>query len=891
MDPLTLPLSSEQITLNNAGGKGANLHRLAQAGFPVPPGFVLTTDAYRAFVQANDLLSAIQAAQQTTRSDDPASFAAASSTIRQAFAQGVMPPPIAAAITSAYAALPGSAAVAVRSSATAEDLPEASFAGQQETYLNVQGEKALLEAVVRCWSSLWTARAMAYRARQTVALESVSLAVVVQKMVPARSAGVLFTVNPVSGNTGEIVINATWGLGEALVAGQVTPDTFVVAKQDGQVVERTIGDKAVMTATTATGTAEIDVATAQRRQAALSDEQASELAGVGRAIEDHFGQPQDVEWAIADDGTVYVLQSRPVTTQVAPPQPTVPGDDAWPPTEIASQPFDRWTQADVGERWPEPVTPLTWSTSYPMLNENMGDTFAGLDPDLIQRIEWAKRAYGHVYFNEGALIHVFTRGYGMPASRLGGSLANPEYIRPEENRWRWGTALRRLPLLFKLMSTWERNVRKFEQEFDRLDRWVEDFMQRDLSTVDDVELWRQCEATWYTRLMTYMAYHANATSMSINAFHAMEERMEKWMGRKELVYDLLAGLNGVIAAEIAPSLWQITRRLQAAGLADVVLENEPAQALAALRRTPAAQPILDEFDAFLRRHGHRCMTEAEWLYPRWREAPEQVIELIVGYLQADEPFDPQAAEAKQAARRAAAIALIEARLDPLRKIYFRRELRRLQRFMRLRDNGQNFLVKLILPIRHIYATLGERWAQRKWLEKPEDFFFLVVPEIEAVLAGGDPAAAGLDLHVIVSERRRAYDYWFTQDLPDVLGPDGKPLVAAPAAASGAVLAGVAASSGLVQGVARVVLSPQEAQRLRPGEILVTRATDPGWTPVFSLIGGLVLEVGGQLSHGAIVAREYGLPAVVNVPGATQRIRSGQSITVDGSAGQVYFSSD
>jgi pyruvate,water dikinase len=283
------------------------------------------------------------------------------------------------------------------------------------------------------------------------------------------------------------------------------------------------------------------------------------------------------------------------------------------------------------------------------------------------------------------------------------------------------------------------------------------------------------------------------------------------------------------------------------------------------------------------------MSEAEWLHPRWVEAPEIVVESIAAYLRAGDQFDPSGAEGKAQEERLAATALVEQRLNPLRKRQFHWLLDRVQRFMLARDNGQHYLVKLMLPVRRLYATLAERWAQNGWLARDEDFFYLVLPEVEAVVAQGDAHKKSLDLPAIAEQRRLAHRFWFGRPMPDVLDASGQPVAFAAESeesADGLVLIGLGASRGVVTGTARVVMTPQEAAHLRPGEILVTRATDPGWTPVFSVIGAAVIEIGSTLSHAAIVAREYGLPAVVNIPQATQLIRDGQRIRVDGDGGRV-----
>lgn len=881
MIPYTLPLSSPAVILATAGGKGANLRRLLAGGFPVPPGFVLTTAAYSSFVEANGLLALIARESAGTDPLEVASFETASRTIRAAFAQGNLPLAVLEPLLDAYRALPVEA-VAVRSSATAEDLPEASFAGQQESYLNVRGEAALQAAVIACWSSLWTARAMAYRTRQQISAQKVSLAVVVQAFVPAEVAGVLFTVNPITSMKDEMLINASWGLGEALVSGRVNPDTLVVDKESGRVRTRALGEKALMTVADARGTTEVEVAGERQQVAALGDGEAAELARLGCAIEETFGAPQDIEWALAG-GKFAILQSRPVTAFG--PSPGVPGDDEWPPAEVAANDFDFWTQADVGERWPEPVTPFTWSAAAPMLTQSMAGTFEGMDEAVLETVAWARRDYGRVYMNEGAMVHFFNAFYGMPASMAAPSLARPERIRPEQDRWRWGTLLRRLPLVARMTLRWERNAGVFEESFDEIERQVDDFMRQDLSGLSDEAVWAGAQEEWYPRLLHYMAYHAQILSMGLTSFYLMHSFLEKAVGRPELIYDLLAGLEGVIAAEMVPDLWAVAQALEAAGVAEVVLENEPASALQHLRQLPAATPALAKLDAFLQRHGHRAPIEAEYRCPRWIEAPEPVIEMVAGYLR--EGAAPRAGAGKgpeAGLRQAEAVAAVEQAVDPFRRAYFHNGLARLQRMMRLRDNGQHYLVKLLLPIRHLYATLAERWAARRWLAHADDFYFLVVPEIEMLLGAGDPAAAGLDLGTTVAERRLAYDYWCRQTAPEALDAAGEPVVDAMPAGEG--LNGMAASAGRVEGVARVVHSPAEASRLQPGEILVTHATDPGWTPVFATIGGLVLEVGGQLSHGAIVAREYGLPAVVGVAQATRRIADGQRVVVDGTRGQV-----
>lgn len=827
---MILPLDDPRATLASVGGKALNLGVMLRAGLPVPNGFVLTTEAYRAFVEANAL-----------------------GTDRAAFEVAPVPTRLVDEIVAVY----GGGAVAVRSSATAEDLPDASFAGQQDTYLNVRGEGAVIAAVRRCWGSLFTERAVAYRARQGIQPNEVALAVVVQEMAPATAAGVLFTVHPVTGRADRMVINATWGLGEALVSGRVNPDSITVEKATGRVLAEERGDKATMTAATAEGTAEVDVDAARRGQRALRDEEIVELARLGRELERIFGAPQDVEWAIVD-GKPVLLQSRAITTVR-----TVPGDDAWPPlTRGEPQPFDVWTQQDMGERWPEPVTPLTWSVSEPMNQFILDGMMTGLKAPYAGKIQWSRRAFGRVYMNEGALLYAYTHGFGMPMAMMTSGLTHPAARPADAEGWRLGRVLQHLPMFYAAAVGWEKNVAAFEREFPQIDAWVAEFMARPL-TEDDATLLREAQEVWFARILHYVRFHTNATSLSMSSY----DELVKACGDAELAQVLVGGISGVIAAEMVPMLVNLAGRVRAAGLAAVVLEGAPGAGLVAVRAVPELREALDRF---LARHGHRCLTEAELRFPRWAEAPELVIEQLRPYLRADLAVGDQAA-----ARREAATAKLLAESGWWKRKVVERAIERAHRFTRMRDNGQSYVVKLLMPLRRLLAELGRRLVERGRLREVDDVFFLVQEEL---LADGD-------LQSKADARRKAHEHWLGEASPYALDRDGEP-IADVVEGDDHTLVGIAASRGTVTGIARVVLSPQDAHRLEPGDILVTRATDPGWTPVFSTIGGAVLEIGGLLSHGAIVAREYELPAVVNVPQATRRIVDGQRITVDGTTGRV-----
>ena len=876
------------------GGKAANLGVLTRENLPVPDGFVVLTGAYEQFLIAGRIRDTIHQLAEHCDVEKPVSLEQASQAIRMLIEQATIPDDLANALVKVYMEM-GEGAVAVRSSATAEDLPGASFAGQQESYLNIEGAEAVLMAIKRCWSSLWTPRAMAYRKQQGIDAGSASMAVMVQHMVAADVAGILFTTNPVTGAQDEMVIEAAWGLGESIVGGRVNPDTIVVEKATGQIRQMRLGEKAIMTVPVAGGTAEVEVESQKRARVALSSAQIAALVSNGCTIESLFTVPQDIEWAFVGE-RLYILQTRPVTTiatgmtkhrhehisQV----PVAPGDDSWDQeSNKPPRPYDLWTRTNFGENLPFPVTPLT-STGFPLI---MGQN---IDPAQ-EGAQVARRFYGRLYINEGAVMHMLSEDYGLPSfvidSMWGSSRRGKHKSKGKFRPWRLA---RRIPSLLRMLSQQRKKGKAGsgkqtpDQFFAQINGWVSDFMQRDLQSLDDRALWAEGIPAWSERGAYVMSKNIAISAPSAIMYGLLERLVGWWAKRKEITHDLVTGISGVYSAEVGPLLWHMAQALRDAGLADMVLDRSPEEALASLRLMPEAGQFMEQFEVFLRRHGHRCPNEVELLHPRWAESPQQVIELLAGYVQAGDTLNPEEAERRQQQRRAEAIALVEKRLGPVRRKILRSVLAKAQNAVRVRDNSRYAVTKFLFPTRKVFALLGQRWTERGWLAQPDDIFFLTVSELEKLVAEGNPQALEHDLHTLVANRRLAYEYWFTVVPPDVIGPDGVPVMEAEKEA--VALSGVPVSGGRARGVARIVLDPREAARLHAGEILVTQATDPGWTPVFPLVSGLVLEIGGQLSHGAIVAREYGVPAVLNVQGAMRRIQDGQVIIVDGDVGKVFL---
>ncbi|MEZ4640453.1 MAG: PEP/pyruvate-binding domain-containing protein [Caldilineaceae bacterium] len=496
MSTFVLPLGDGALTPELAGDKAATLSRLLRAGFRVPKGFVVTTDAYEHFVHANRLNLVIDAIWARIDPNNMATFEAAANQIRALFAQTKVPPEISSPIRYAYNdRISLEETVVVRSSAYVQGYADKSFAGQHEAHLNVIGEQAIVDAVVRCWSSLWSTRAIAYRIQHGIQPSQVSMGVIVQLMIPARMSGGLFTINPVTGDPHQMIINSVWGLSTMLMDGQGTPDTFVADSESGQIIEEKIANKTIQVVLDEGRLRDAYVDLAERIKPSLSELHVAAIVALGRQLVKAFGAPQDVEWAILNS-RLYILQARPITANTGFLALEAPGDDAWPPTaEKDPHPYDLWTLADAGERWPEPVTPLTWSTWAPVQQRNMEATFASLKADYLSGIQWIKRIYGRIYFNEGALAYVLHEGYGVPASTFADGVGSLPDVANRFQNWRWVTLIQRSPLILRQVRDWDDQIKRFERDFPQIDRWVAEFMENDLSAESDQSLWSQARGS------------------------------------------------------------------------------------------------------------------------------------------------------------------------------------------------------------------------------------------------------------------------------------------------------------------------------------------------------------------------------------------------------------
>ncbi|TMF35630.1 MAG: phosphoenolpyruvate synthase [Chloroflexi bacterium] len=837
-DPLVLSLDEIRAAdAAIAGGKGANLGELIAAGFPVPNGFIVTTAAYGVAARSARV--------------DPSDPRSAVDRLRA----GEVPRAVATAALDAYRSL-GGGKVAVRSSATAEDLPGASFAGQQDTFLNVEGDQSLIDAIRRCWASLWNERAVAYRRERGLDDQSVALAVVVQLMVDAVAAGVMFTADPINGRRGTAVIDAAPGLGDAVVSGAVDPDHHVVDVSAGQITERVV----------------------RHERPVMTDALIVELAEVGRRIERRLGGPQDVEFAVDGDERLWIVQARPITTLYPLPD-EVPSD-----TRV-------YFSISVAQGYFAPITPMGMEV-FLAIGRRVGATFiddrsssaiarspvvvAGERPfvdvtavlrdpvgrDFLERVSAIGEARSSVVFRKLSTDLRF-------AARHGRRVDSVRRILPVVLRSR--IPLRALRLWLSPDRSRARLIRDIEQgtrvdisarvtASERLDA-VEEFMQVTLPFV-------------FPRLLPVVV--AGMVS------YVAAGRLLGHRAAPEELMTLSRGLPNNPTTEMDLALWELTKHIRSDAASRELLTGRTPAELAEAYRTGQLAPVVQTgLSAFLDRYGFRSVGEIDLGVARWSEDPTHLLGVISNYLLlGDDALAPDA-QFRRGAREAEAMATaLLGRVRGPRRLLLRFLLGRARALMGSRELPKYMLIRNVFtPIRAMLRPVGAELAATGRVSVPEDIYFLTLAEARGAIAGADVRET-VAVHRAVYAREIA-----RRHVPRVLLSDGTDAEVALVEPVEGGLRGSPASPGVVTGKARVIRSPQGAH-LEPGEILVTPSTDPGWTPLFLTAGGLVMEMGGMMSHGAVVAREYGIPAVVGVAGATERIVTGDSITVDGTAGVV-----
>ena len=827
-----------------AGGKGASLGELTQAGFPVPDGFVLTTRAYGLAAEAAGV--------------DPARPADAAQRLRTS----PVPDVIARAAREAYSAL-GSGSVAVRSSATAEDLPGASFAGQQDTYLDVNGDKDLLDAIRRCWASLWNERAVAYRKANGIDDADVSLAVVVQKMVDASAAGVLFTADPITGRRRRAVIDAVAGLGEKLVSGAVDPDHYAADIASHDVIERP----------------------AAGRASALSDEEVLSVAELGDRIERHFDAPQDIEFALDADRQIHIVQSRPITTLYP-----LPEDAPDPERELRV-----YFSGSVFQGYFEPITPMGMQF-FRLLSGALSGLFGLPVKDPVAGAGLLKEPGMRLYVDVTPVVRdpvgrrVFVAVTSMGEARSSSvlvKLASDQRL-PLAKRSRFrsvrtiGGALIHAGIphaAFRVMRSPQtapkRYVREIE-EFARVELPADPTSEQRLDAFEGLVL--KAAPKIFPRMF--------GTILPAMLSFALSARLLRGKARMDELQTVTRGAPHNPTTEMDLALWALCTDVRAdAASREALLGRTPAELAAQYREGTLPPPVQTGLKAFLARYGFRSIGEIDIGVERWSENAEHILGALANYVRlGDDALAPDAQFAKGEREAEAMIASLLTRVHGPRRAILRFVLGRVRALIGMREAPKFQIIRLLFtPSRELLIPVGRDLVARNLIAGADDIFFMSLPEARR-------AVRGEDMRELVAARRAAFERERARrHIPRLLLSDGTDAEAALVSA-GEGLRGAPASPGVVSGTARVILSPAGA-RLEPGEILVAPSTDPGWTPLFLTAAALVMEMGGMMSHGAVVAREYGIPAVVGVAGATEQIATGQRITVDGAAGTVVLEAE
>jgi len=849
----------DQTQVAAVGGKGAHLGELSRIeGISVPAGFCVTTDAFRRIMAEAPSIDERLDRLSRLKPDDRAAIRTLSAEIRRTLEGIAIPDDLAAAVTRALARLGEQDAYAVRSSATAEDLPTASFAGQQDTSLNIVGPAAILHHVSRCWASLFTERAVTYRMRNGFDHRMGQMAVVVQQMVFPQAAGVTFTADPVTSNRKVVSVEASFGLGEALVSGLVNADVYKV--RDGDIVTKAIGTKQrAIHALPGGGTQEQPIEPAQQDQPALTDAQVLQLAQLGRRIEAHFGRPQDIEWCLVDDG-FQIVQSRPITTLF--PIPSV-GDE------------EKHVFVSVGHQqmMTDPIKPLGLSVWQLTAFRPMYHAGGRLFVDVIQDL--ASPA------SRGALLEGFGKSEPLTGDALRIIVDRGDFIPTIPDEAPGGPPAGGAPapietdpaIVTELIARTQASIVALKRDIrTKSGSALLDFILADIQELKRIlfdprshqVFMGAMEATWW-----------------------LNEQLQAWLGEKNAADTLTQSVPHNVTSEMGLALLDVADVIRPHPEVVAFLQHvEDDGFLDELVELAGGQEARDAIRAYLDKYGMRCVGEIDITKPRWSERPTTLVPVILGHIK---NFEPGAGERRFEQGRQEAWTKEVELLERLRALpdgerkaeEVKRMIDRVRTFIGYREYPKYGMVSRYFVYKQALLEEAERLVQAHVLREKEAIFYLTFQELHDVVRTN---------HVddqLIRQRRQAFRSYRALTPPRVLTSDGEVIAGAYRRDDMAAdaLVGLPVSTGIIEGRARVILDMAQAN-LEAGDILVTAYTDPSWTPLFVTIAGLVTEVGGLMTHGAVIAREYGLPAVVGVEHATRLIRDGQRIRVHGTDGYV-----
>ncbi|MEA4961894.1 phosphoenolpyruvate synthase [Lutispora sp.] len=856
----------DKTKLMVVGGKGANLGELSGIeGIHVPDGFCISTEAFKRIIGETSSINKLLDQLSILKVEDRDKIGKISGEIRKVIEGITIPEDINEDITRFISKLDENTAYAVRSSATAEDLPTASFAGQQDTYLNIIGKEAIIEHISKCWASLFTERAVTYRIQNGFDHHKVYLSVVVQKMVFPQVAGILFTADPVTGNRKVLSVDASFGLGEALVSGLVNADIYKV--QSGKIIDKKISTKKLaIYALKDGGTIEQEIEPESQNKQALMDEQILELCRLGRKIEAHFGCPQDIEWCLADD-TFYIVQSRPITT-------------LYPIPEVDDQENHAYVSVGHQQMMTDPLKPLGLSlrqlTSAGTMFKAGGRQFVDVahmlaSPDSREML--LNTMGQHDPLIKDALMTIIERDFikCLPNDKKEQGLGKNNKDMSLES---FQAQIENDP---KIVSDL---IRKSQTSIETLKQNIQtksgselfDFLQEDFQELKKISFDPQSMAV----IMTV----ANATSW-------INEKVNEWLGEKNVVGTLSQSVQNNITSEMGLELLDIADVIRPyPEIIDYLQHVKDDNFLDEIVKFDGGQKTRDAIYTYLDKYGMRCAGEIDITKPRWSEKPITLIPVILNNIK---NFEPNAGKRKFEQGQQEALKKEQELLDRLKQSpdgeqkakEAKRVIDLIRNFSGYREYPKYGIVSRFFVYKQALLKEAERLVQANVIHEKEDIYYLTFEELREVVRTNK-----LDYRII-SKGQEEYRLYEKLTPPRVITSDGEIIAGVykrenlPAEA----IAGLSVSSGVIEGRARVILDMEDAD-LEDGDILVTKFTDPSWTPLFVSIKGLVTEVGGLNTHGAVIAREYGLPAVIGVENATKLIKDGQQIRVHGTEGYV-----
>jgi len=854
----------DKTKLNVVGGKGANLGELSRIeGIHVPDGFCISTEAFKRVINETPSINELLEQLSLLKVEDQGKIGELSTEIRRTIEGITIPQDINNEITRFLSGLDEKNAYAVRSSATAEDLPTASFAGQQDTYLNIIGKEAILKHISKCWASLFTDRAITYRIQNGFDHRKVHLSVVVQQMVFPKAAGILFTADPVTGNRKVLSIDASFGLGEAMVSGLVNADLYQV--RNGQIIDKKISTKKLaIHALKGGGTKEQEIEPGQQNKQALTDEHILQLESIGRKIENHFGSPQDIEWCLVED-TFYIVQSRPITT-------------LYPVPEVDDQENHVYVSVGHQQMMTNAMKPLGLSFFLLTTVAHMRTAGGRLFVDITQML--ASAAGRHT------LLNVLGKSDPLIKDALTSIIERGDFLKPlPDDKEEPGPAKTVLNRDYQALNDYEPTIvadliRSSQTSMESLKQNIRlksgsdvfDFILEDIQQLKKTS----ANSPSFEVIMT-----------GINALSWINEKMNEWLGEKNAGDTLAQSVPNNITSEMGLELLHVADVIRPyPAVIEYLQQAENDNFLDGLVQFDGGQEIRDTIDTYLNKYGMRCAGEIDITKTRWSEKPITLVPTILNNIK---NFEPGAGTRRFEQGRQEALKKEQELLDRLAPLpdgeqkakETKRMIDLIRNFAGYREYPKYGIVSRYFVYKQALWKEAEQLIQANVIHAKEDIYYLSFEELREVVETHQ-----LDYHLI-DKRKDDYKLYEKLNPPRIMTSDGEIITGKykhedlPAGA----IAGLAVSSGIIEGRARVILNMEDAD-LEDGDILVTSFTDPSWTPLFVSIKGLVTEVGGLMTHGAVIAREYGLPAVVGVDNATKLIKDGQRIRVNGTDGYI-----